>query len=261
MCRSCRRTWDIRLVSVLATTFFEVLENRVTLELEQQRYLRTGFSDMSPHRVLTSITRCLLSAPCPMRSSFSVPSCTLSEPWKAQFRVFQPLRVLGKVSHTTCGVFYWSCHFTSRIAALSNLSSMKLTWLWSHSLVVLLLIYSSTKVFTILHDTPSGTIARGVFFYYGTAPLPPLSIDVLKFMKEAVHSVRHRQRICVNYCWPLSKSRIASIMASLLLWTGQRSVLSLCGRTAARSSSFGIFSFSRLSTPSDVIAPGRHRFC
>ena len=37
---------------------------------------------------------------------------------------------------------------------------MKLTWLRSHSLVILLLIFSAT--FTILHDATLGTIARGV---------------------------------------------------------------------------------------------------
>ena len=39
-------------------------------------------------------------------------------------------------SHTTCGMLYWSCCFTSRSAAFSNPLLMKLTWPRSHSLVI-----------------------------------------------------------------------------------------------------------------------------
>ena len=46
----------------------------------------------------------LVLSPFPTRSLFTVPCCASSEPWKAQLRVFLPLRVLVKVSHTTCGI-------------------------------------------------------------------------------------------------------------------------------------------------------------
>ena len=59
---------------------------------------------------------------------------------------------------------YWSCYFTSRLAAFSNPLSMKLTWLRSHSLVMLLLTYSATnKVVTILQNASLGTIASGKY--------------------------------------------------------------------------------------------------
>ena len=54
--------------------------------------------------------------------------------------------------------------------------------------------------------------------YYGMAPLPPLSINVLKIMKGAVRSVCHRQRMRFNYCWPSYKSRIASAMVCFSGW-------------------------------------------
>ena len=51
-------------------------------------------------------------------------------------------------------------------------------------------------------------------------------------------------------------------MASFPLWMGQRSLLSSCGRTAARSSRFGFFSFHvPLAKSRDVISPGLQRFC
>ena len=43
---------------------------------------------------------------------------------KAQNRVFLPPRVLMNVSHTTCGIPWWNCCFTSRLAALSNLCGL-----------------------------------------------------------------------------------------------------------------------------------------
>ena len=173
------------LTLVLATTLVMSWKNYGTLELEQQRYLRTGFGAVSLTVFSMTSTHAVHHTlfglnPFPMRSLFAAPWCTLSVPWKAQLRVFLPLRVQEKVSRTTCGILYWSCCFASRLAARSYLSSMKLTWLRSHSLVILLLIYSATrKVLTILHNAPSGTIARGVF-YFGMAPLQPLSIDAFE---------------------------------------------------------------------------------
>ena len=111
------------------------------------------------------ITCCLLCA-----QPFTVPCCISSKPWKAKLLVFLPLRVLVKVSHTTCGNLQWSCYYTSRSAALSNPLLMKLTWRGSHSLVMLLLMYS---VFTNLHDATLGTIARGVYLmWYVTIATP-----------------------------------------------------------------------------------------
>ena len=67
--------------------------------------------------------------------------------------------------------------------------------------------------------------------YYGLAPLPPLSIEVLKIMKDAAHS---EYVLCVPSIASALQSRIASAMVSLLFWMGQRSVLRMCGRTAER---------------------------
>ena len=121
------------LVLVLATTLAKYWKNGVTLEPKQQRCLKTGFSAVSvtvSSMISTHAVHHTLSALIPffpMRSPFAAPWCTSSEPWKAQLRVFLPLRVPVKVSHTTCGILYWSCYYTSRLPVPSNLSSMKLT--------------------------------------------------------------------------------------------------------------------------------------
>ena len=86
----------------------EVLENCVTQELEQQRCLRTGFSAVS--LIVSSMTSRTSQAVCSQPFSHAQPLCSAlwcisSEPWKAKFRVFLPLRVPGKVSHTTSGIF------------------------------------------------------------------------------------------------------------------------------------------------------------
>ena len=148
----------------------DVLENCVTLELKQHRCFTTGvsavflivFSMTFPHTLHHML---FALSPFSRAQPFTEPCCTSSEPFKAQLRVFLPLRVLVKVSHTTCGILWWICS-TSRIAAPSYPSSMKLTWLKSHSLVTLLLTYSATrKVFTILHDAALGTIALECIHY------------------------------------------------------------------------------------------------
>ena len=112
----------------------EVLENCVTLELKQRRYLSTGVGAVFLIGLSMTFTRALHHVWFALSSFFRVqpfspPCCTLREPWKAQLCVFLPLRDLVKVSHTTCGILQWSCYLTSRLAAHSNPSSMKLTWL------------------------------------------------------------------------------------------------------------------------------------
>ena len=143
-------------------------KNCVTPELKQRRHLRTGVGALfligssmpfthGLHRMLFALS------PFPRAQPSTEPCCTLRVPREAQLRVSLRLRVLVKVSHTTCGILCWSCYFTRRLVALSNRLLMKLTWLSSHSLVILPLIYFATrKVFTILHDATLGTIARGV---------------------------------------------------------------------------------------------------
>ena len=155
---------------VLATTLETSWTTCVTLELKQHRYLTTGLSAVFLIGFSMTFTHALHHMLFALRpfyraQPFTEPCCTLSEPWKAQFRVLLPLRVLVKVSHTTCGILCWSCYFTTRFAALSNRLLMKLTWLRSHSLAILLLICSAArKAFTILHDASSGTIAHAVYF-------------------------------------------------------------------------------------------------
>ena len=103
----------------------------------------------------------LFFSPFSLAQPFTVPGCTVRVPWKAQFRVVLPPRVLMEVSHTTCGILQWSCYFTCRLSVPSNPLWTKLTRQESHFLVILLLICSVTrKVLTIPHDTLSGTIAR-----------------------------------------------------------------------------------------------------
>ena len=65
----------------------------------------------------------------------------------------------------------------SRWAAPSNPSSMKLTWLRSRSLVILLLMYSATrKAFTILNDVSFGHHCPwSIFLWCGTIATPVTS--------------------------------------------------------------------------------------
>ena len=88
--------------------------------------------------------------------------------------------------------------FHEQVSALSNLSSMKLTWLRSHSLVILLLMYFVTrKLFTTLHDAPSGTIACGVYlFWYGTIAALVHRRSEDHEVRAYMYSVCHRQRMC-----------------------------------------------------------------
>ena len=89
------------LVLVLATTLETSWKNCVTLELKQHRYLTTGVSAMFLIGLSITFTHALhyllfaLSF-FPVRSLLQVPCCTSSELWKAQHRVFLPLRVLEK---------------------------------------------------------------------------------------------------------------------------------------------------------------------
>ena len=97
------------LVLVLATTLAKSWKNCVTLELKQHRYLRTGLSTVFLIGLSLNFAHALhhmlfVLSPFPMLSSFTVPCCTSCEPWTAQLRVFLPLRVLEKVSRTTCGI-------------------------------------------------------------------------------------------------------------------------------------------------------------
>ena len=69
------------LVVVLATTLAKSWKNCVTLELEQQRHLRTGFSAVS--LIVFSLTSTHAThhtlfalSPFPMRSPFAAPWCT-----------------------------------------------------------------------------------------------------------------------------------------------------------------------------------------
>ena len=79
----------------------------------------------------------------------------------------------------------FGAYFASKLAALSKPLLMNMTWLRSHSLVILFLIYSAAKrVFTILHDASSGTIVRAMYL---------LNCDVLK--KE--HERSGPQRVCI----------------------------------------------------------------
>ena len=92
----------------------EVLENCVTLELKQRRYLTTGVSAVFHIGLSVTVTHALHHVWFALSSLFraqpsAVTSCILSEPWKAHLRVFLPLRVLEKVAHTTCGILLMSC--------------------------------------------------------------------------------------------------------------------------------------------------------
>ena len=81
----------------------------VTLELKQHRYLMTGVTAVFTIGLYVTFTlalrHMLLSlSPYSLAQPFTVLGCTLRVPWKAQFRVVLPPRVLMKVSHTTCGI-------------------------------------------------------------------------------------------------------------------------------------------------------------
>ena len=59
---------------------------------------------------------------------------------------------------------------------------MTLTWLGSHSLVILLLFYSATKkVRLILHDDTLGAIVRGMYLSWCGAIATPVTSRYLNF--------------------------------------------------------------------------------
>ena len=91
------------------------------------------------------------------------------------------------MSHTICGIFCWSCCFTSRLAAFSKLLLMKLTWPGSHTLVTLLLIYSATKkARMILHDATLGTFVRGVYLLWCGSIDTLVKSELWTFLKPGV---------------------------------------------------------------------------
>ena len=64
----------------------------------------TGRGVLLLRLVFRDASHVVCSQPFSYAQPFTVPCCTSSEPWKAQLRVFLPLQVLVKVSHTTCGI-------------------------------------------------------------------------------------------------------------------------------------------------------------
>ena len=87
----------------------DVLEKLCNIRTETTSLPQDGSWCRVPHRALLDFHAHI--APhvvCPQPFSralpFTVPCCTLSEPWKAQLLVFLPLRVLEKIPHTTCGI-------------------------------------------------------------------------------------------------------------------------------------------------------------
>ena len=164
--RSVRHNFDTSSCFDAFNNIGEVLEKCVALELKQHRYLRTGVSAVFLIGFFLFFTHAcgLLSAPFPLAAFLLCSVVPQVKPWKARLRVSLLLRVLVEVSHITCGIRNWNCYFTCGLVMLSNPLSMNLTWLRLHSLVILLWIYTATKmVFAFLHDATSGTIARGVF--------------------------------------------------------------------------------------------------
>ena len=88
-----------------------------------------------------------------------------------QWKVLQNLplrrRAVVNISRITCGIPFWSCSFSSRLAAKLFCTLKKSNWPKLHSLVIFPLTYSATrKVITILHDATLGTIVRGVFVFF-----------------------------------------------------------------------------------------------
>ena len=132
--RWVRHNFDASVCFGSCNNIGEVLDKLHNIRTETATLDQDGIQRCVNNRVLhdfhaRSASHVICSEPFfPMRSPFAAPWCTSSEPLKAQLRVFLPLRVPVKVSHTTCGIL-WSCYFTSRFAVLSNLSSMKLTLL------------------------------------------------------------------------------------------------------------------------------------
>ena len=106
---------------------------------------------------------------------------------------------------------------------------MKLTWLRSHYLVILLLIYSATRKCSRFCMTIRRAPLPVVCIHCCMAPLRPLSTDLLK-----------------NMC------AIASVCASIIVGFRTNHALRRLWRTAARSSSFVIFFFSSSNTVPSV---------
>ena len=81
---------------------------------------------------------------------------------------------------------------TLHVKLLRNVRLIRKFGLRSHSLVILDLMYSATKVFTILHDAPSGTIARGVHLFFKVRHSTPDGNDTTPASAHA----------CASQCLP-----------------------------------------------------------
>ena len=139
-------------------------------EQTQRRFPKMGVSFVFTIGVVVFIVHltrtfgCFVCS-CSQLSSFHLSSCFPEQVMESFSSSASAVPSLTILSHTTCGLLCWSCFSSSRLAAFSHPSLLKMTWPRSHSLVTLLLIYSVTKsVRMILHDASSGTIAHGVLF-------------------------------------------------------------------------------------------------
>ena len=92
---------------------------RFKIELQKQRrYLKMGVSAVCTIGFFVSLTYTFVSSEI-LLSAFFFPrihNALQDKQWKAQLRLFPPRRALVKFFHTTCGIFSWSCSFSSRLA-------------------------------------------------------------------------------------------------------------------------------------------------
>ena len=172
MCRSCRCTWftwphlqSQRCHSVFVITLTHLPVVMVVTQSARfgniACYLRTRLR-VFLHRVpCDSHTQICISCDFTF-SSFSREITLLFRRSNGKPNIVSlPCRVLAEVSKTTRGNLFWSCLFTNMLGASCYSVLMNLSWLKFHFLVNLLLIYSATKVLTVLYDASSGTIACG----------------------------------------------------------------------------------------------------
>ena len=160
----------------MATTLETSWKNCMPSELKLRRYLTAGVGAVFFIGPTVISTRALhhlrfCSQPFSCAQLFTVPCCLLSEPWKSPSSCVSTTSSFGESVAQNMWIFLMELLFHMQVVVLSNSLSMKLTWLRSHFLVILLLIYPVTqgrcsRFCMTLHRGPLPAV--GVFSWLGT---------------------------------------------------------------------------------------------
>ena len=99
------------LVLMIATTSAEVLEKLRSTRAEAASFPQDG-SWCFVHRRFFVFLTCIF-----FMSSVLLLSAFFKKQWKALLRPFLPRRAVVKISSITCGIPFWNCSFSNRLAA------------------------------------------------------------------------------------------------------------------------------------------------